>query len=164
MTEIVQTCVNHPDVETRIACSTCGDPICTKCMQTAAVGQKCPRCARMPRAARALGRPEHYVRAIGGGIAAAFVGGVVYAQLLATVRFGSVIMGALLGFALGRVVRWGSRGQSQQPFQGIAMGLAALAVAVGFFVVFATPLPLGGGLLILAYPAAIWLSIRGLRG
>lgn len=164
MTEIVQTCVNHPDVETRIACSTCGDPICTRCMRTAAVGQKCPRCARTPRSARALGKPEHYVRAIGGGVVAALVGGLVYAQLLSTVRFGSVIMAALLGFAIGRVVRWGARGQSQQPFQGIAMGLAALAVAVGFVAIFRTLLPLGGGLLILAYPAAIWLSMRGLRG
>lgn len=133
-------------------------------MQTAAVGQKCPSCARTPRSARALGKPEHYVRAIGGGIVAALVGGVIYAQLLTTIRFGSVIMGALLGFVLGRVVKWGARGQSQQPFQGIAMALAALAVAVAFLVLFGTPLPLGNGLLILSYPAAIWLAIRGLRG
>ncbi|MBW3603327.1 MAG: hypothetical protein KY460_00205 [Actinobacteria bacterium] len=164
MTEIVQTCVNHPDVETRIACSTCGDPICTRCMHTAAVGQKCPQCARTPRSARALGKPEHYVRVLGGGITAALVGGVVYAQLLATVRFGSVIMAALLGFLIGRVVRWGARGQSQQPFRGIAMGLATVAVAVGLLVAFGNPLPVGAGLLILAYPAAIWLAIRGLHG
>lgn len=133
-------------------------------MRTAAVGQKCPRCARTPRSARALGKPEHYVRAVGGGIAAALVGGVLYAQLLAALRFGSVILAALLGFAVGRVVRWGARGQSQQPFQGIAMGLAAFAVAVAFVAAFRTPLPLAGGLLMLAYPAAIWLAIRGLRG
>lgn len=133
-------------------------------MRTAAVGQKCPRCARTPRSARALGKPEHYVRAVGGGVVAALVGGLVYAQLLTVVRFGSVILAALLGFALGRVVRWGARGQTQQPFQGIAMGLAAFGVAVGFVALFGTLLPLGGGLLILAYPAAVWLALRGLRG
>lgn len=163
MTETVKTCVNHPDVETRISCSTCGDPICTRCMRTAAVGQKCPRCAMTPRSARALGRPEHYVRAIGGGGAAAVVGGALYAQLLATFRFGSLILAGLLGFAIGRVVKWGTRGQSQQPFRAIAMALAAVSIAVGFGVGFGTLLPLGG-LVVLAYPVAVWLSIRGLQG
>ncbi len=162
MTEIVQTCVNHPDIETRISCSTCGDPICTRCMRTAAVGQKCPRCATTPRSARALGKPKHYLRALGGGVAAAAVGGVLYAQLLAAIGFGALILAGLLGFGIGRVVKWGARGQRQQPFPAIAMALAGLAVAVGFVVAFGTLLPLGG-LVILAYPVAIWLSVRGLQ-
>lgn len=132
-------------------------------MRTAAVGQKCPRCARTPRSARALGRPRHYARAVGGGVAAAVVGGVVYAQLLATVRFGALIIAGLLGFLIGRVVRWGARGQTQQPFPGIAMGLAGLAVAVAFLVGAGTLLPLRAGLLVLAYPVAAWLAMRGLQ-
>lgn len=131
-------------------------------MRTAAVGQKCPRCARSPRSARALGKPQHYVRAVGGGLLAAAAGGVVYAQLLTTVRFGSLILAGLLGFLIGRVVRWGARGQSQQPFLGIAMGLAALAVAVAFLMGAGSLLPLRG-LAILAYPVAIWLAMRGLQ-
>jgi hypothetical protein len=161
VTEIVRTCVNHPDAETRISCSSCGDPICTRCMRTAAVGQKCPRCAKSPRSARALGKPEHYVRAIGGGLAAAAVGGVVYAQVL-SYRFGALILAALLGFAIGRVVRWGSRGQSQQPFVAIAVTLGIVAVAVAFVLAFGTPLALNG-LLILAYPLAGFTAARGLQ-
>lgn len=133
-------------------------------MRTAAVGQKCPRCARAPRSARALGKPEHYVRAIGAGALLAIVGGVLYAQLLATVRFGGLILAGVLGFLLGRVVRWGARGQTQQPFPAIAMTLAGLSVAVAFVVIFGTPLPLARfGLTILAYPVAIWLAVRGLQ-
>jgi len=131
-------------------------------MRTAAVGQKCPRCAKSPRSARALGKPQHYVRAVGGGLLAAVVGGVVYAQLVATVRFGSLILAGLLGFLIGRVVKWGARGQSQQPFPGIAMGLAGLAVAVAFLIGAGTLLPLRS-LAILAYPVAIWLAMRGLQ-
>jgi hypothetical protein len=131
-------------------------------MRTAAVGQKCPRCAKSPRSARAVGKPQHYVRAVGGGVLAAVVGGVVYAQLVATVRFGSLILAGLLGFLVGRVVRWGARGQTQQPFPGIAMGLAGLAVAVAFLIGAGTLLPLRG-LAILAYPVAIWLAMRGLQ-
>lgn len=131
-------------------------------MRTAAVGQKCPRCAKSPRSARALGKPQHYVRAVGGGLLAAVVGGVVYAQLVATVRFGSLILAGLLGFLIGRVVKWGARGQSQQPFPGIAMGLAGLAVAVAFLIGAGTLIPLRS-LAILAYPVAIWLAMRGLQ-
>src|ERR687897_543539 len=55
-TNVAPTCVNHPKVETRLTCSNCGDPICTRCMVTTAVGQKCPRCARQ--SGRAKGNPE----------------------------------------------------------------------------------------------------------
>jgi hypothetical protein len=163
VTEIVQTCVNHPDTETRLSCSACGDPICTRCVRTAAVGQKCPDCARTPRSARALGKPEHYVRAVGVGLLAALAGGVVYAQLLVVLRIGSLILAGVLGFGLGRIVRWGTRGQSQQPFLGIAMGLAVVAVAVAFLARFGTLLP-AAGLVVVAYPVAVWLAVRGLRG
>lgn len=39
------TCYRHPDRPTRLACSTCGRPICVECSRDAAVGQKCPDCA-----------------------------------------------------------------------------------------------------------------------
>jgi hypothetical protein len=163
VTEIVRTCVNHPDTETRIACSSCGDPICTRCMRTAAVGQKCPSCARAPRSARALGKPRHYVRAIGAGLGAAVVGGVVYAQLIAALRgFGSIILAGLLGFAIGRVVAWGTNGQSQQPFGGIAIGLAVVAVAIAFFLGYGTPVP-PRLFSLLGYVFAGWLALRGLQ-
>ncbi len=102
------------------------------------------------------------MRVIAGGVPAALLGGVVYAQLLAAVGFGGLILAGLLGFAIGRVVKWGARGQSQQPFRGIAMALAAVAIAVGFIAAFGSLLPLGG-LIILAYPVAVWLSLRGLQ-
>jgi len=40
------TCYRHPARPTRLACSTCGRPICVECSRDAAVGQKCPDCAR----------------------------------------------------------------------------------------------------------------------
>jgi hypothetical protein len=161
--EIVRTCVNHPDTETRISCSSCGNPICTRCIRTAAVGQKCPTCAKPARSARALGKPQHYVRAIGAGLAVAIAGGVVYAQLLTLVRFGSIILAGLLGYLIGRVVRWGTRGQTQQPFAGIAIGLAVLGVVVAFTLVYRNPLPLRGLFSILAYPFAGYAALRGLQ-
>lgn len=40
------TCYRHPDRETRLACTVCERPICTECMTTASVGQRCPDCAK----------------------------------------------------------------------------------------------------------------------
>ncbi len=39
-------CYRHPDRETLLSCSNCERPICTSCMTTAAVGVRCPECAR----------------------------------------------------------------------------------------------------------------------
>ena len=39
-------CKRHPDVQTMLRCTRCGDPICPECMQPAAVGYQCPSCAR----------------------------------------------------------------------------------------------------------------------
>ena len=40
------TCYRHPDVETGVSCSNCGNPICPDCMTTTPVGMRCPDCAR----------------------------------------------------------------------------------------------------------------------
>lgn len=39
-------CYRHPDRATRLSCANCGRPICVDCSIDAAVGQKCPECAR----------------------------------------------------------------------------------------------------------------------
>src|SRR5215211_1874605 len=74
---LAPTCVNHPKVETRLTCSSCGDPICPRCMVTTAVGQKCPRCARQ--SGRAKGNPDAALlaKAFGAGLAVAAAAGVV---------------------------------------------------------------------------------------
>ena len=48
-------CYRHADRETLISCSNCGRPICTSCMTTAAVGIRCPECARGDRSAASAG-------------------------------------------------------------------------------------------------------------
>src|SRR5262245_6868981 len=40
------TCYRHPRVETGVACSNCGRPICPDCMTPTPVGMRCPECAR----------------------------------------------------------------------------------------------------------------------
>lgn len=157
-------CVNHPRETTRVACSTCGDPICHRCLHTAPVGQRCPRCAAPARGSRLPGKPVHYLRAVGAGLGAAVLGGIVLAQFVATIRFGALILSGVLGFLVGRAVGWGAHRQSQQPFPAIAIGCAVLGVALAMLVLtgFRTPVP-PGGLLLLAYPIAGFLALRGIQ-
>lgn len=97
------------------------------------------------------------------GPVAGVVGGILYVVALTTLPFGGVIFAALLGFAMGRTVRWAARGQTQQPFRGIALGLAVVAVAVGLVVATGTPIP-RGLFSLLAYAASAWFANRGVSG
>ena len=141
-TNLAPTCVNHPKVETRLTCSNCGDPICTRCMVTTAVGQKCPRCARQ--SGRAKGNPEPQVlaRAFGAGLAAAVLGGV----LLVAVPF--VMLALVHGFVVGAAVRWVARRRTHA-WLGVVAAVAVLVGLAGLVLV------LGGnpfaGRLLLAY-------------
>lgn len=51
---MIPTCYRHADRETRLACSSCGRPVCVECVQSAAVGQKCPECAAQPERAEVI--------------------------------------------------------------------------------------------------------------
>lgn len=135
-------------------------------MRQAAVGQKCPRCARSPRRARALGKPQHYFKAIGAGLVVAVAGGLVTHQLLLVVPFGGLILSGVLGFGVGRAVGWGAQRQSQQPFLAIAVVLGVLGGLLAFAgpllvshpVTVARPFSLVAGVIAGAF------AIRGLRG
>jgi hypothetical protein len=120
---LAPTCVNHPKVETRLTCSSCGDPICPRCMVATAVGQKCPRCARQ--SGRAKGNPDAALlaRAFGVGLAVAAGGGLV----LLLVSVASLLLAAAHGFLVGAAVRWAARRRTHN-----RLGLvAAAAVVVG---------------------------------
>ncbi|MCR4407686.1 MAG: hypothetical protein NUW24_12335 [Anaerolineae bacterium] len=43
-------CVNHPNVETRLRCNRCGNPICPKCAIRTPVGFRCPQCVKTQQA------------------------------------------------------------------------------------------------------------------
>lgn len=160
MASTTSVCVNHPKVETRISCSSCGDPICTRCMRQSAVGQKCPRCAAPARGARGLGKPVHYVRALGAGLAAAVAGGLVYRLLLGSVGFGRILLAVALGYGVGVVVRWGARGQTQPPWSAIAIGLAVTGIVVAYLPALAL---LVNPFALLGLAAAGYGAVLGLR-
>jgi hypothetical protein len=141
---LAPTCINHPKVETRLTCSSCGDPICPRCMVATAVGQKCPRCARQ--SGRAKGNPEATLlaRAFGAGLAVAAGAGLI----MLLVSFASLLLAIAHGFLVGAAVRWAARRRTH-----VRLGLAAAAAVVlglGGVVLLLGGDPLGARLL-LAY-------------
>ena len=48
------TCYRHPDRETGVSCSNCGNPICPDCMTATPVGMRCPDCSRQRTQVRTL--------------------------------------------------------------------------------------------------------------
>ena len=48
------TCYRHPDRETGVSCSNCGNPICPDCMTATPVGMRCPDCSKQKTQVRSL--------------------------------------------------------------------------------------------------------------
>lgn len=136
------TCKRHPSVETRLSCSNCGDPICPRCAVPSAVGQKCPRCAKQERSARALGKPRQYVKGVAAGLAAMLVGAVVL-WIVIGIGFLTLIAAGFIGFGIGRAVRWGAEGNAAGPFTAIAIGLAVLMVEAAWLFGYGLLIPPG---------------------
>jgi hypothetical protein len=123
-------CYRHPNRETAISCSNCGRPICTDCMVYSPVGIKCPECARQPRSAIVRLRPNRAGRAIGaaigGGIAMGF--GIVVLQGIGL--FFALILGWLIGIAMGELVLWASG-----RYRGPETGYIAVAGCIWTYIV-----------------------------
>jgi hypothetical protein len=127
--EPVPRCANHPSVETRVSCASCGKPLCPDCMVQSPVGIKCAGCARLPRSARVRMKPDRAIRAVGAALAVAVVGGVALASL-ATTGFG--FFGFIVAYGVGRgggelVLRAAGR------FRGQTTGAIAAAGAFGAY-------------------------------
>ena len=141
-TNLAPTCVNHPKVETRLTCSNCGDPICTRCMVTTAVGQKCPGCAKQSGRAKGNPEPQLLARSFGVGVAVAALGGV----LLVAVPFAGLLLALAHGFLVGAAVRWAARRRTHTWLGLVAV--AAVLVGLGGLVLVLGGNPFAGRLLL----------------
>jgi membrane associated rhomboid family serine protease len=47
-------CYRHPNRETGVSCSNCGNPICPDCMTATPVGMRCPDCSRQKTPVRSM--------------------------------------------------------------------------------------------------------------
>jgi hypothetical protein len=154
------TCSNHPGVETRLQCSSCGTPICPRCMVSTPVGQKCPSCARQTGRARGRPRPGLIARVLGATVATGVVGGLL---LGVTGLRAGLLLAALLGLVVGSVSRAAAHGRTGRAFGALAAAGLVLGAAGGILVLGVNPLVPGlllvyviGGAVAYVRAAGIW--------
>lgn len=124
-------CATHPGVETELACSRCGKPICPRCMVQTPVGARCRECANVRRIPTYNVAPATMARALGGAAGAGVAIGVAWAffNLVTYFLFG-IIAGLAIGYAIGEIVSLSANRRAGPPLQAAAVGGVALAYAV----------------------------------
>lgn len=79
-------CYRHPSEETAVSCSSCGRPICPRCMTSTPVGMRCPECAgqrtqvRTAASLRGAREPALTIGLVAVCVVIQLVGGNLYGQ------------------------------------------------------------------------------------
>jgi len=128
-------CAAHPNVETELACSRCGKPICPRCLVYTPVGTRCRECANVRRIPTYNMSADTFVRAaaaaVTGGIALGILWGLF--NLFTYIFFGAII-GIAVGYGAGEIVSLATNRKAGPPLQAVAVAGVVLAylVRVGF--------------------------------
>jgi hypothetical protein len=133
-------CYRHPSRLTALRCIDCDRPICSEeCAIPAAVGFKCPDDARVSRAARAV---VPHARLATGALAGIVTGLVLGAALyFLSVPFFGIILGYVVGIAVGTVTRKASGGYRDP----LLARIATIAAVVGVLLLPVIAAVLSGG-------------------
>jgi hypothetical protein len=124
-------CAAHPGVETELACSRCGKPICPRCMVHTPVGARCRECANVRRLPVYNVPSGVLLRAVGSAAAAGVAIGVAWAFFnLVTYFFYGVIAGLAIGYVVGEIVSVSTNRRAGPPLQAAAVGGVVLAFVV----------------------------------
>ena len=102
----VTYCTFHPNVETRLRCSKCGNPICPRCAVQTPVGFRCPDCVRVQQAVFYTATALDYAVAAVVGLVASTMAGFIMGRVGI---FLALILGSVVGGAIAEVVRWAIR-------------------------------------------------------
>ena len=131
-------CATHPNVETNLACSKCGKPICPKCLVQTPVGARCRQCARADRLPTYALKPVHYLRAVAAMLGTSIAVGFVWVLLDVMVPFASffqIILAAGAGYIIAELV---SRSVNQKRGPVLAV-IASVGVIISYVVTVVVP-------------------------
>lgn len=99
-------CLSHPQVETRLRCSKCGNPICPRCAVQTPVGFRCPQCVRSQQAIFYTVTPSDYAIAVVVGLVVSIIAAFIMGRMGI---FLALILGPVAGGVIAEVVRWAIR-------------------------------------------------------
>jgi len=124
-------CATHPDVETNLRCGKCGKLICPKCQVQTPVGARCPDCARLYKLPTFYVSPKHYLIAIGTGLGAAIICGIIWGVISErTFLYLNLLLAPGAGYAIGELI---SLSVNRKRGTGLAV-IAGIAMAISFIV------------------------------
>ena len=151
-------CARHPKVETNLRCGKCGDLICPKCAVQTPVGMRCPKCAGMTRLPVFQVSKMGYLKAVGVGLGAAGVLGVVWGLVVPYMAgFGYLLVlaaGYLISELMSRAVNR-KRSIGLQVVSGLSTAICfGMAVAFGLWI---------GLYSLIALAAGIFLAVSRFR-
>ncbi len=99
-------CLSHPQVETRLRCSRCGNPICPRCAVQTPVGFRCPQCVRSQQAIFYTATPLDYAIAVVVGLVVSIIAAFIMGRMGI---FLALILGPVAGGVIAEFVRWAIR-------------------------------------------------------
>lgn len=127
-------CINHPSVETRLACGKCDDAVCLTCMVHAPVGIRCSKCAKINRLPTYDVNTLILLRAICMGLAISVLTALVSSFTLRFIFGWSILLDLVVILVTGHIIGWGisvsvnrKRGRA---LKMVAAGSVVLAAAI----------------------------------
>jgi hypothetical protein len=114
------------------SCTTCKTPLVGAYYEVNG-HMVCERCCFQLREGTPAGsRLGRVARAAGAGAVAALGGALLYWAILAATGYEFGLIAIVVGFAVGKAVRWGSRGRGGWAYQTLAIVLTYLAIVSGY--------------------------------
>ncbi len=93
----------------------------------------CEACCYKLREAEPTGsRAGRALRAIAGGVGAGLAGAILYWLILALTGYEFSLIAIVVGYGVGRAVRWGSGGRGGRAYQALAVALTYLAIVSAY--------------------------------
>lgn len=124
--EATTRCAAHPKVETELACSRCGKPICPRCLVQTPVGARCRQCARVGSVPTYELPPLYLLRGAGAALAAGGILGVAWSLVLPEewgfFGFVGLLVAFVIGYCVGEAVGWATNRKRGPALQVMAGG------------------------------------------
>jgi hypothetical protein len=136
-------CYIHKNTPTRLSCSSCGKPICTKCVRPAAIGYICPDC----NAETKSDKTKESLLSLFHTIFQALLAGIVLGFLFNFVKkFGMFISWGcayLVGFGISKTITKNSGFQNRKRFIAIVTAITLISLVYNPISLFITGVDLG---------------------
>jgi hypothetical protein len=161
-------CTAHPNIETVLACSKCGKPICPKCLVQTPVGARCRECARLEKPPTYAVSSVYLLRAVLAGLGVAVASGIIWIFINAYVRFFlsfDILLAGAAGYVIAEAISRATNHKRGPALAFIAAAGVFLAFTISHGLFWFIPTAIGLGYLfdLAAVVLGIVIAVNRLR-